>query len=90
MVQQNELVTFLVGAGVVFFIWLNRHRIAQIPGHTWLLYSYFALFAGWTLTIVEGYVLPDMVNILEHACYMLSSLTAAAWCWFILFRSDVR
>jgi hypothetical protein len=85
MIEQNELITFLIGIGVVLFIWLNRRRIVQIPGYTWLLISYLSLFTGWSLTILEGFVLPDLMNVLEHACYMVSSLTAAAWCWFVLF-----
>ena len=86
MIQQNELITFLVGTGVALFIFLNRRRIAQIPGSTWLLISYSALYTGWTLTIIEGFVLADVMNVLEHACYMASSVAAAAWCWIVLVR----
>ena len=87
MVQQNELITFLVGFGVALFIWLNRRRIVQIPGSTWLLLSYSALFAGWTITLVEGFVLPDLMNALEHMCYMASSVAAAGWCWVVLVKN---
>lgn len=86
MIQQNELITFLVGAGVALFLFINRRRITRIPGSPWLLFSYSALFTGWALTIVEGFVLGDIINILEHACYMVSSLTAAIWCWNVLVK----
>ncbi|MCJ7499416.1 hypothetical protein MUP29_04105 [bacterium] len=86
MIQQNELITFLVGFGVALFVWLNRRRIAQIPGSTWLLFSYSALLAGWTITIIEGFVLPDLMNALEHLCYMASSVAAAGWCWIALVK----
>ena len=86
MMQQNELITFLIGAGTAAFIWLNRRRIAQIPGSNWLLLSYSALFAGWTITLVEGFVLPDLMNALEHMCYMASSVAAAGWCWVVLVK----
>ena len=86
MIQQNEMITFLVGMGVALFIWLNRRRIVQIPGSTWLLLSYSALLAGWTITLVEGFVLPDLMNALEHTCYMASSVAAAGWCWVVLVK----
>lgn len=86
MIQQNEMITFLVGSGVALFIWLNRRRIVQIPGSTWLLLSYSTLFAGWTITLVEGFVLPDLMNTLEHMCYMASSMAAAGWCWTVLVQ----
>jgi hypothetical protein len=88
MIQQNELITFLVGTGVALFIIIHSHRIARIPGSTWLFLSYSALFTGWILTLVEGFVLADVMNILEHACYMASSLTAAVWCWIVLVKGE--
>jgi len=88
MIQQNELITFLVGTGVALFIIINRHRITRIPGSTWLLLSYFALLAGWALTIVEGFVLTDVINAIEHACYMASSIAAAVWCWIFLVKGE--
>ena len=46
-----------------------------------------ALLAGWTLTLVEGFVLPDLMNALEHMCYMASSVAAAGWCWVVLVKN---
>jgi hypothetical protein len=88
MIQQNELITFMVGIGVALFILINRRRIARIPGSSWLLLSYSALLAGWTLTIVEGFVLADVTNVIEHACYMASSMAAAVWCWIVLVKGE--
>ena len=86
MIQQNELITFLVGTGVTLFIVLNRRRMARIPGSSWLLFSYSALYTGWIVTVIEGFVLADAMNALEHACYMASSGAAAVWCWIALVR----
>jgi len=88
MIQQNELITFLVATGVVLFIWFNRRRVVQIPGSAWLLLSYSALYLGWSLTILEGFVLAEIMNALEHVCYMVSSITAAAWCWIVLVKGE--
>jgi len=88
MVQENELLTFLVGIGVALFVFINRRRIRQIPGSPWLFLSYSFLFAGWVLTVAEGFVLEEVFNLLEHACYMVSSVTAALWCWTVLARGE--
>jgi hypothetical protein len=86
MIQQNELITFLVGIGVALFILPNRRRILQIPGSPYILLSFAALLAGWGLTVAEGFFLGDLLNLLEHACYMISSVAAAVWCWIVLVR----
>ena len=88
MIEQNELIAFLIGSGVVLFIWFTRHRIAQLPGYKWLLLSFLSLFTGWCITILEGFVLPDLMNVLEHICYTVSSVSAAAWCWVLFFTRE--
>jgi hypothetical protein len=90
MIQQNELITFLVGIGVAFFIFINRRRIKQIPGSTWLFLSYSALFAGWTFTVLEGFAMGKIFNLLEHACYLAGSITAAFWCWIVFVGSETE
>ncbi len=84
MIQQNELITFLVGAGAMLFIVFNRRRITTIPGSRWLILSYAILFLAWTFTVIEGFLLTEVMNFLEHACYMASSILAAVWCWTVL------
>ena len=84
MIQENELITFLVGTGVALFVVINWRRISRIPGSNWIRLSFWALYTGWALTLIEGFILPEVTNFLEHACYMVSSLAAATWCWLIL------
>ncbi|MGD8353794.1 MAG: hypothetical protein PVJ01_06470 [Pseudomonadota bacterium] len=86
MVQQNELITLLVGTGTVIFILLNRVRIRRIPGSGLLLLAFFAFYAGWVITVFEAFLLPRFMNVLEHACYMTSSMAAAAWSWLHVFN----
>lgn len=88
MIQQNELIILLVGVGAALFIFLNRRRIVQIPQYRLLLVSYAALFVGWVFTIIEGFIWTDAMNIVEHACYMASSVASAVWCWIALVRED--
>jgi hypothetical protein len=47
-----------------------------------------ALFAGWTLTIIEGFALGEVMNALEHVSYLVSSSSAAFWCWTVLVKGE--
>lgn len=88
MVEHNELITFFVAAGVGVFILFNWNRIKRIPEYRWLLAAYDLFFVGLTLALVEGFILPEVMSVLEHLSYMLSSVLAAAWCWFMLVRQE--
>jgi hypothetical protein len=80
MIQQNELITFLVGLGVALYILANFSRLRTIPNSRFLIGSYFALLTGWALTILEGFLLPTALNTLEHLSYAACSVLAALWC----------
>lgn len=86
MLQQNELITMLVGLGVVFYIIINKGRLRSIQGFRILVVAYMILFTGWILTIAEGFLLGTLFNVLEHLCYAASSTLVAVWCWFVLIR----
>ena len=80
MIQQNELITFLVGLGAALYILANYSRFRTIPNFRFLFTAYFALLTGWALTIIEGFVLQNFFNILEHLSYAVCSIMIALWC----------
>ncbi len=83
MIQQNELVTLILGLGVLAFFVLGRVRIRDLPGWRLLLLSFTVLCAGWALTVLEGFFWPDVLNSVEHICYAVSAILFALWCWRI-------
>jgi hypothetical protein len=80
MIQQNELITFLVGFGVAIYILANYRRLSSIRDSKILVASYFTLLTGWFLTILEGFMMPVLINGLEHLSYAVSSILMATWC----------
>lgn len=80
-VQQTEVLLLLLAAGVVVFAVANRPRLRRLPAHRTLLAALYLVTAGWTLTNLEGLLLPRLLNVLEHLCYAASSVTIAVWCW---------
>lgn len=88
MIQQNELIIFLLGVGVLIFILSNRRRIHRIPAWKILAASFYVLLAGWLLTILEDIFWGRTLNFLEHASYTASSLLIAFWCWRMSHREE--
>jgi hypothetical protein len=87
MIQQNELITFLVGLGVGFYILANYRRLRSIPNFRILLAAYMILLTGWALTILEGIALPSLFNTMEHLSYATCSILIAVWCR-MTFKGD--
>ena len=83
MIQQNELVTLVLGMSVLGFFALGRVRIRELPRWGLFLLTYAVLCAGWVLTVLEGFFWPNTLNVLEHICYAVSSILFALWCWRI-------
>jgi len=80
MFQENELVTLCIAIVVFIFIRENRIRLKKLPHSRLLIGSFYVYFAGWLCTVVEGVMLPDILNILEHLCYLGSSVLSGLWC----------
>jgi hypothetical protein len=81
MTQENELVTILIGIGLFIFIIFNFSKLKTLPAIKILLAGLSVLLIGWILTILEGFFLEDLLNLLEHTCYALSSIIMAVWFW---------
>lgn len=88
MIQQNEIIIFLLGLGVLIFILMNRQGISRIPAWKILLASFYVLLTGWLLTILEGIFWGDVLNFLEHTSYVLSSGLMAYWCWRVFHGEE--
>jgi len=87
LIQQNELITMLIGSGVAIYVLINHSRLSRIPSFKVLLISYLFLFAGWVLTVAEGFFLGSLLNFIEHLCYATGSILAAMWCWRVFMRA---
>ena len=86
MLHENEVVMLLLGVGNFIFITLNKRQIKRINAWKVLISSYYLLLAGWIFTILEGYILENFLNLLEHICYAASAIMLTYWCWKTLNR----
>ena len=89
MIQENELVTLILGMSVLAFFVAGRVRIKILPAWRMFLLAFLVLVAGWMLTVLEGFFLPDLLNLLEHLCYAASTILFALWCWRVFADKGV-
>jgi len=88
MLYQNEAVMILIAICVFALTIKNRIEIKKSKNSTLLLITFYIFFSGWIFTIVEGYFLPNILNIMEHLSYLFGSISLAIWCWY--FQSDTN
>lgn len=88
MYQENEIVTLLITLGIGFFFWANRKSIVQVQAWYMLLVSYLFYFVSTCFTVLEGYIWPTALNLLEHLFILLFSIVFLLWCWQIGYRKE--
>ncbi len=80
MIQENEVVMLLMAIGVLIFILVNRRLVMRIEAARVLVAAFCVLLAAYVFTILEGFFLEKLLNLLEHLCYATSSVLIALWC----------
>ena len=86
MVQENENIMFLLGLGVLIFIFANYHHLKRIPSIQILITGYCMFTAGWCLTILEAFFWTTVLNYLEHISYAAGAIIMAIWFWNVFGR----
>ncbi len=79
MIEQDELITFLLCFLPLTFILLNYKRVRSLPGSRFFLFSFIFFTMGWFFTVFEGILFEDLFNLIEHVCYLCSSLIMLIW-----------
>ncbi len=90
MLQENEIITFVLGVGVLIFILINRSQLECLPSPRILLVGFYILFGGWVLTILEAFFLKGFLNVIEHGCYVGSAILVTVWCWKVFGKKECR
>jgi len=78
---ENEIVMLSLGVGVLIFILGNRSRLKHLAEPKILIAAFCVLLAAWIVTVLEGLFLEKILNYIEHACYAVSAIFVAVWCW---------
>ena len=63
MIQENEVVTFLIAVGVLVFLSAGGRRLRDLPGWRLMAAAFVVHVVGLALTIAEGFLFPAALNI---------------------------
>lgn len=85
MIQENELMTFMLCLGALFFIIINYVKLKSLPGLKIFISSFILFTMGWFFTVIEGIIFEEVFNLIEHVCYISSSIMVFIWT-LILFK----
>lgn len=88
VIEQNELVTLLVGVSALILVVSNRRGLEGLPKAGICVLSFLLLVLGLAFTVLEGLFWGGAFNILEHICYAGSSLLLAIWVWLVFVRGE--
>ena len=80
MIQENEVVMFFFGLGGLWFILKHHSQIIRIKNWQWIIASFYLLLVAWVATILESYFLANVLNLIEHLCYVSSAILFFIWC----------
>ena len=90
MINENEIIMVVLGAGVFIFTLVYQTRIRRIPAWLTLISGFYILLMAWILTVLEGFFWENPLNYLEHLCYALSSTLMCIWCFRVIFGNKGR
>ena len=88
--QENEVVAFVLGVGVLIFGCAHYSRLKLLPKFGILIGAFLVTLAGSLLTNIESFFWNDLFQVLEHVCYAGTSILLAVWCWKVFGGEKVR
>jgi hypothetical protein len=79
MIHENEILTVILGAGILHFIILKHAAMKENPSVGLLVPAFCILFSAWVLSILEAFFWAACLNFIEHFLYLLCALCLCAW-----------
>jgi hypothetical protein len=86
VVEERDLLSLLLSAGVLVFAYRNRQALEYLASFSLLFASVSVLLVGFAATVLEGLFWSATFNFIEHAAYGLSSALLALWSWVTWMR----
>lgn len=81
MVQENEIITFLLFTLVIIFFMISRQKLSGFPGVKYFFISMVLLFTSSVLTIIEGFFFEEIMNTAEHITRLASTVMLFIWAY---------
>lgn len=88
--EASELLRLVVALavlpGLLFFI----KALRVVPARAAWMCCIGSIYASYVFTIVEGFLLPDLLNLLQHTMYGVAGVAAAVGAFATQRSADVR
>jgi hypothetical protein len=86
----DELIMLLVSLAVIVQIIASFQNIRQLPFRSLLLAAFGAVVLSAFCTVAESFVLPEILNYVEHLSFAAASILLAVWCGrvFVFTKGD--
>ena len=79
MFQENEVILVILGVIVFILMCYNFSQLKRIPNPVAIFTAYCVFFLGWIFTVLEELWFYELLNFMEHVCYLVSSLMLFKW-----------
>ena len=76
MYQASEVVDLIMVVAITPLLWFGQ-RTVTVAGKRWFISAYLAISSAFVFTVLEGFMLPDAFNLLEHASYAAGGICLA-------------
>lgn len=80
MYDANEIFILMVSSGVLLLTLILIKHIMLIPHWNILLVGFLLYYLCTVITVVEGFLLPDFLNFLEHLLRATFPAVVLLWC----------
>jgi len=77
--QERELLTFLLGLGVLLYLLLQQRQLAILQGMARPVAAYATLILGWLARLLSDSLAIPMLVLAEHGCYVLTAYILMNW-----------
>jgi hypothetical protein len=88
MILGDEVMVLLLGVAVTIFAVKSKDQLKRLPFSSIIIGAFYALLAGWVLTVAEGLFWGRLLNTLEHICYATNAVLLCAWCWMATGKKE--
>lgn len=81
MLNQNEVIVFLIALGVIWFLCIFKEHLNELRQPKLLLSAFAMLVLAWLATNLEHLFAYTFFNTVEHLSYALNGVLLALWCY---------
>jgi hypothetical protein len=79
MIQENEILSAVLGTGVLHFIIIAYTELRKNSSIGLLVPAFGMLYSAWMFSIIEAFFWEPYMNYLEHIFYFFSALCLFIW-----------